>query len=498
MTVPRPGWLNRLQQWPVEWQGWWETRRGTPRRLLGLSLEAGRLEAVVVERVNGRLELRQTVQASLALDPLTAEPELVGRELRQHLDAAAVRTRVCVVDLPVEHVLSMGVLLPDVAPEDQESFLLLEAERTLPLPLDELQVATMRAHLPGGRAFGLVLAVNREYLARWEATLQAAQLRPLSLSPALCALAALEPDDGPGVVTLWPAGDRLQVQVTVGKAVIVLRSVEGAFVQEGANRQFAHEEVLRELRITIGQLPTELQEQIQMVRVWGRSEAAQEVAETLVEPLERMGLRLEAARSLPEELWGCRIAAGLAPSAVVVLASRTLAGRTAPAEFLPPRVSVWQQLRSRYASRGVATAGLVAGGVAGLVAGAFLVQQIQLWYWEHQWRQIQQPVTELESIQARIREFRPWFDDSFRSLTVLKRLTEAFPEDGTVSARTVELRENGRVLCTGTARDQAALLRTLDRLRAFPEVGQVQVEQMRGNAPIQFTFNLQWRERAGS
>ncbi|MGA4579483.1 hypothetical protein [Limisphaera sp. VF-2] len=498
MNAPRPEWLNRVRQWPAEWQGWWETRRGTPRRLLGLSLEAGQLEGAVVERVHDRLEIRQTVQASLALDPLTAEPELVGRELRQHLEAAGVRTRICVVDLPLEHVLTMGMPLPEVPPEDQDSFLLLEAERTLPLPLEELQVATTRGSLPSGGVFGMVLAVSREYVARWEATLQAAQLRPLSLSPGLCALAALEPGDAPGVIALWPAGERLHVQVSVGNALVALRTIEGAFVQEGAARQFAQEDVMRELRITIGQLPTEIQEQLQKVRVWGRSEAAQEVAEALVEPLAGMGLRVEQTRSLPEELWGCRIPAGLAPSVVVALAGRALAGRAPLAEFLPPRVSVWQQLRSRYASRRLATAGLVAGCVNGLVAGAFLVQQIQLWYWEHQWRRIQQPVAELEWVQARIREYRPWFDDSFRSLTVLKRLTEAFPEDGTVSARTVELRDNGRVLCTGTARDQAALLRTLDRLRAFPEVGQVQVEQMRGNAPIQFTFNLQWRERAGS
>jgi len=498
MKAVRPVWLESFRQWPAQLQGWWEIRRGTPRRVLGLSVESGRLEAAVVERINGELQVRQTVQASLALDPLTAEPELVGRELRQHLDAAGIRTRLCVVDLPLEHVLALVVPLPEVAPEDQESFLLLEAERTLPQSLEELYLATLRFRLPDGSAQGTVLAVGREYVGRWDATLQAAQLRPLSLSPGLCALQPPGQETSEGVLALWPAGERLYLQISAGGGLVALRTIEGAFVQEGSSRRFDPEGVLRELRITLGQLPPAAMEHVRTVRVWGRTEAAVEVSEALSEPLQQMGLRLEHARTLPESLWGLQVRAGLAPSPVLALAARALSGQPASFEFLPPRVSLWHQLRERYASRRVAAVGLGVGSVAGLVAAAFLVQQIQLWYWSGQWQQIREAVAELEAIQARIREYRPWFDDSFRSLMVLKRLTEAFPEDGAVSAKTVEIRDKGRVLCTGTARDQAALFRTLDRLRAFPEIRQVQVEQLRGSAPIQFTFNLQWNEPTGS
>ena len=60
--------------------------------------------------------------------------------------------------------------------------------------------------------------------------------------------------------------------------------------------------------------------------------------------------------------------------------------------------------------------------------------------------------------------------------------------------KTVEIRELASVTCSGTARDSQALLKTLDRLRVFKEIGEVKVEQIRGSAPLQFTFNFHWGE----
>jgi len=498
MKDSHPFWTRIGGAWPRQWAGWWETRRGIPRRVLGLSLEGGQLEAAVVESANGSLAVTQTARASLALDPLTAEPELMGREIRQHLDAAGIRTRLCVFDLPLEHVLALSLPLPDLPEEDQQSLMLLEAERTFPHSLDELRVATSRFALAGGGWHGMVLAISRERAERYEAALQAAQLRLWSVAPGLCALDPADAETAPGWVALWPVADRVQMQICAGGALHVLRTVEGVFEWEGPARVLQAEELWREIRLSLAQLPPEWQTQVNRIRVWGRSEPATEVTEKLGSLLGPRGFQVEQIRSLPGRLWGRTVPDGLAPSVTVALAARALAGERARFEFLPPRTTAWQRIRNRMASRRWATAGLVTGGVLGLLAAAFLVQQIQLWYWEKQWRQIEARVRELETIQAGIRQYRPWFDESFRSLAVLKRLTEAFPEDGSLSARTVEIRDNGRVVCTGTARDQAALLRALDRLRAFPEVRNVQVEQMRGNAPMQFTFNLQWGEGTGS
>ena len=68
--------------------------------LIGLALDGSRLDGVVLQRTVGSLQVRQTFSITLSLDPLINDPALVGREIRNHLDAAGVRERNCVVALP--------------------------------------------------------------------------------------------------------------------------------------------------------------------------------------------------------------------------------------------------------------------------------------------------------------------------------------------------------------------------------------------------------------
>jgi hypothetical protein len=101
-------------------------------------------------------------------------------------------------------------------------------------------------------------------------------------------------------------------------------------------------------------------------------------------------------------------------------------------------------------------------------------------------------------VQARIREFRPWYDTSVRSLSIMKRVTECFPDNGSVTAKSFELHGNSLVSITGTARDNAALLRTLDQLRKAKEVQALKIEQIRGKTPAQFTFTFRWVGNTGT
>ena len=54
------------------------------------------------------------------------------------------------------------------------------------------------------------------------------------------------------------------------------------------------------------------------------------------------------------------------------------------------------------------------------------------------------------------------------------------------------------VTVTGTARDNASLLRTLDLLRQSKEVQGLKIEQIRGKTPAQFTFTFRWVGTPGS
>lgn len=466
--------------------------------LLGLSFDGSRLEGVALRRTNGSVEVRQTFAVSLSLDPLTGDPELVGREIRKHLDAANVRERWCVVCLPLSWALTLTTKLPDLPEEDLESVLQIEAERGFPYGPEALALAQSRFRAPGGERYATLVAVPRDHVTRLETVLRAAQLRPVSFSLGIAALQRAETDLAGAVLALAAGESQVSLQVACGGGVAVLRTVEGAFELEGGGQRLQPDQVARELRITLGQLPADVREAARLLRVFGRSDAAQELAEELGPRLAPLGVQVEQVKGYAPGEFGVQLPANPPVSPACSLAMLHLTGGSTGFEFLPPKVSAWKQFSSRYSSRKLVWTGAAAGAVALVIGLALLLQYWQLARWKSKWAAIKPRVTELEDLQQQIKRFRPWFDDSFRVLSVLRRLTEAFPEEGSVSAKTVEFRESSIIICSGTARDNLAFLKTLDRLRAIREISDIKVEQVRGKSPMQFTLNFQWGERPGS
>lgn len=468
--------LSRLSLW----------RRQPGSSLLGLAFDGGRLEIAAVSRSNGSVEVKKTVTVSLSLDPLMDEVELVGRELRKHLDAAGVRDRWCVVCLPLAWALTHTTALPELPEADLAEFLATEAERGFPYAPETLMRSHAQFTTANGERYATMVAIPRDHVLRLEAALRAAQLWPVSFSLGIVALPHLDTDST--TISLLPGENHVGLQVTAQGQVAVLRTIEGAFELEGGEKQILADPVARELRITLGQLPAGLRETVQRIRVFGCNDIAEALAEELGPRVQSMGLTVEHVPDCDTEALGVHVPPRTPVSAALCLAARRLANRGTGFEFLPPKVRAWKQFADRYASRKLAAGGLVAGAIALMIALALLVQQWQLVRWRTKWTAIQPRVTELDGMQQQIKQFRPWFSESFRALTLLKQLTEAFPEDGTVAAKTLEIREPSTVTCAGTARDHQALLKTLEKLRAVRGVADVQVEQMRGKTPIQFSF----------
>jgi hypothetical protein len=197
--------------------------------------------------------------------------------------------------------------------------------------------------------------------------------------------------------------------------------------------------------------------------------------------------------------FGLQLPAETPVSPGLSLAAARLAGRKAALEFLPPKVSAWQQLNARYASGKFRTIGLAASAVLALVLGGFLFQQWQLVKYRTQWNRMAVQVRDLTALQDQIVQYRPWFDNSFRALTIMKQLTAAFPEDGVVTAKSLEIRDLNTVTCTGTTRDNKALIDALSRLRTNNSVSDVRVTSIRGSKPpLQFSFDFHWNPGGNS
>ncbi len=462
--------------------------------LLGLSFEGSRMAGVWVRRTNGSVEIRQSFSVALSLDPLTAEVELVGREIRKQLDAAEIRERRCALCVPTNWLLSQTVALPDLPEADLQSFLHVEAERGFPYNPDELMLVQSRFKLPSGCQGATLVAMPREQVNRLLAVLTAAQLRPIGFAVSIAALQSDQPEGAEGVIGLCAGETSLSLMIGVGGGVALVRTIEGAFEQEGSERNFQLEHVLRELRITLGQLPPEVGESLRQVRVYGSDDTAEEITEQLEPRLRATGLDVRQVKKYAPDAFPVKVPPDAAVTPALSLAMRLLSGKPAPFELMPPRVSAWQQIRARYSSSKLVYGGGAVGAVLLLVLLAFAVQQGQLWYYGSQWNGMRAEVTELRDMQANIRKYRPWYDDSFRSLSILRRLTEAFPEDGSVSAKVIGLRAPATITCSGTARDNAAYLRMLEKLRSVKEIDKLQVEQVKGANAVQFTFNFQWNQ----
>lgn len=469
-------------------------RRERLASVLGLALDGGRLDGVVLRRTNGSMEAQQPFSASLSLDLLTNDPELVGQEIRNQLDAAEVRERNCAVGLPLKWALTTHVELPALPEEDLVSFLQIESERGFPCDVSTLHLVVSRCRAPSGKQHALLVGIPKNHLELVDRVLRAAKLRPVSFSLGITAMQPPKPG-ADGVLALAIGQTQVDLQVTAGGGIFALRALEGALELEGSRRVLQVDAIAREVRITLGQLPAELRDSIRAIRVFGPRELAQELADELELRLEATGLKAEPVQHYQDGEFGLSLTGNAPVSPACSLGAARLAGRPNEFEFLPPRVSPWQQAMGRYTSGKFRTAGTIAAVLALLVGGFFFYQQLQLWRYEAQWAKMSKATTDLEGIQRQINTYRPWYDETVRGLTILRGLTQVFPEDGSVTAKTVEIRDLNQVTCTGTARNYQALLQTLQRLRGNPQVRDANLGPTRGQSPaLQFSFSFGWNE----
>ena len=85
----------------------------------------------------------------------------------------------------------------------------------------------------------------------------------------------------------------------------------------------------------------------------------------------------------------------------------------------------------------------------------------------------------------------------FNNLSILRLVSLAFPENGSVTAKTIEVHDGGMVTCSGTAINYASLLAMQSNLQKLDGVTDVKLEQIRGKAPMQFVFGFKFNNGGG-
>lgn len=464
--------------------------RQSSSTVLGLTLDGGMLTAVEVKRSNGLVRIVKQTRAPITLDPLRDEPELVGREIRNILNQAQFTAKHCVAGVPAPWALTVHLKVPTMEQEDIASFLELEAERGFACNIDELQRSSRIFDTAAGEKFAAIIGVPRAYLERLQAVMVAAQLKPVSLSLGIAAL----PDAQSGAATAQIEEGRIDLLLSSAGGIVALRTIEDPLDAEGADRRIQAEVLARELRITLGQVSPEIRSEVRTLNIFGDHRYADRLVSDFQTRARVFGLSVRHVTRYPEQHHGLAVPSNAPVNSAFSLATQFLGDSADAFEFLPPKPTMWEQLASRYSSRRLAYAGAAVVVILLLIAGAFLFQQSQLSKYSSQWSGMRAKVAELEDLQNKLRHFRPWYDKDLAVLRIMRDVTQAFPNDGVVSAKIIEIREGNLISCIGTARNNSSLLATIDRLRNSENVRDLRVDQIRGNAPLQFTFNFQWTD----
>jgi len=456
--------------------------------VIGLAVVDGQLWVTQVARAKAAIATLRSTRAPLSLDLLHPEAELVGREIKNHLEAANIRERHCVVALPPEWFMSQHTQVPELSADDTASLLQIDAEKGFPCDPDELQIARS-SHRSTSGGYVTQLAVRQDQLARLSSVLHSAGLKVVSFCLGLAALPGAMAAAGEGGMTLVLGAKGATLLVAAGGGIAALRTFEATVDSEAGENVVNGRVLARELRVSFEQVPADLRQEIRHLVLRGDEKMVAQLAVMLADWAADSGLTIDAggaaAKSVTEQI-------------VERIAERHLTEGGPELEFLPPRPSRLAVLMARYSSKRLATAGFAAAVLVVLVGVAFAWQEYRRWSLRTEWQAMAARVTALEGIQSSIREFRPWYDTSFRNLTIMKRVVECFPDNGSVTAKSFEIHSPALVSVTGTARDNASLLRTLDQLRQAKEVQGLKIEQIRGKTPAQFTFTFRWVGTSGT
>lgn len=448
-------------------------KRWQTRAALAVTIESGRVAIALVRREKGG-------GASFALpfgaDAVIENPEKAGEALAEELDAAGIKEKRCVVCIPASWALTTATDVPEMSAEDLRGYLELRAEREFPIPLAELRLAHSAYALPDGKQRATVAAVPAKRIEAVEKMLEAAGCRAVSIS---LGLDRYLPHGHPLAAVHFVAnGTHVDVVITAGDGIVAVRSLPGA--PDAAT--FDPAGFCREFRITLGRLPDALRQQIQQARFGGTKVAAETLQRATREPLSRMGIEAAAVEAEGE-------------GAALAAARRHLHEEPVLFEFVAPETNRWEALLQRFDGRRRRWIVLAAFAFIVLPVLAFIVRSRIESSLDAEWKGMQRNVAELEELQQRIRKFRPWFDATPQSLQLLEGLMSAFPEQGDVWAKSVEIGEGAKVTCTGFARSQVAWLGLRERLGSRPDVTGLQVQQVRGENPVQFTVTYKWEPK---
>ena len=466
------------------------------RPVVGIAFDGQRMSAALVTRAGGQAVVKRQAEEMLTLDPLTGELELVGQEIQNVLQSAGIRETRCVMCVPLKWALTTQCEVPELSGEDLQGFLDLHAEREFPFPPHDLCTSVSHFTLPGGTRGATIVAISATHEALLENLAKAAGLRLVGITAGLTELAP--PSEDAPRIDLHVQESGVSLQISAGGGVVALRSLEEVMEDVHGRAVPDAEAILRQLRITAGQLPLALQNGVNRMHVYGSARLLDACLPALETAAAERGIevvRADAAAGL-----SLRNAPDLPGPAVLAAAHRVMEG--APVfELMPPHTTQLQRIAAHMSARSALWLGTAAAAVLVSTGASFWWQGHTLNSLDARWEAIRADVERVEALQEKIRLYRPWCNDDVQSLNILHCLAASFPAQGDVWAQSVVITSKDQryeVLCTSSARGSDYRLELSDRLRVNDSVNNLLAGQVRGDSPEQFSFRFDYKETANA
>ena len=392
-------------------------------------------------------------------------------------------TKDCIVVLPAHLAPSIILTVPDISPEDRKGFIQIQAEQQLPLPLSEIHLATHEFQI-GNQNHALVVGLRKDTISKLNEAVIANGFQVASITVDIAGVVdhAVDGNDSPADSCQLIQGQSSLTMVTHAEG-----GPTGVRHFHLTNGGIDAATLERELRITLGQFPQSSQRQLTTLRTAKLPGVSSE-----------QHVPISEHRSIA----GLNVVNGAETSDLFVpIASSFFLKGASPLEFLPSRTSRFGKMYGQFNSRRNLWVGSMS--VVALTAIVFLYQIFHLNGLQKQWNglnpfnpetglSMKNSVAVVETVQGKIREFRPWFDSSVPSLTTARAITRAFPETGEICLKQLNIRDDSKVMASGSSSDQNSLLATLDKLRITSGISNLELKSQQGTDPIFFSFEFDW------
>ncbi|MBE3099612.1 MAG: hypothetical protein IMZ55_19100 [Acidobacteria bacterium] len=472
----------------------------TSRKMLGLAVTERSITAVEVACVRGSRKVLHAAEFPLPQDDAAREAApLLGKALRQFLRQNHFSASRCVIGIGAKGLVAREKSLPPTSPDLLAGALSIATEREFASDAKDL---VFDYSGPVDSAQGqsvLLVAASRQNVDHLLATARAAGLTVAAVTSSTLALASATRLGGPSPrrLVLYLSPSTVELSVQSGGGTRLLRhlpiSPPAAAAHDPSLANGWLDVLAGELRRVVALLPgSQAPEQALDLVIWNASGLA-------AGALADLGKRLSLAARLCQSPSDLEIADGPA------WAGESAAAAALAAVGLNRQLLAVDFLHSRLSPRRKITVGRKAVWAAALAAAVILPCLVLFLAWRAQQGEVDDLKGQLDAMQPSIAAARDivhkatfaggWYDQRPRHLDCLRELTLAFPAEGRIWTTSLAISEDMRVLLSGKAADQRAVLEVVDHLNGNPKFADVQSLHISevGGGSLEWSFAISLR-----